>query len=292
MLTFKKPEIADLGWMAPLIAQSGMMGCEYAPGTFLIWQEKYPTEVCRYGNCFLAKGADYFGFPAGPAAELPGALEALKTYAMEQGLPFRFYGVTPQGVETLESWMPEKFRFTPQRGDWDYIYESSDLAELPGKKYHGKRNHISQFQRSFSYEYEDIGPKNLEECQDAAQRWCSLNGCEGDYSQELAAIRFALRHFEEMRLRGGMIKVDGQVAAFTVGEEISPEVFDLHFEKAFPEYNGAYAVINQEFARRNLLCYKYINREEDLGIEGLRRAKLSYHPAILLEKNTAEWTDD
>ena len=97
----------------------------------------------------------------------------------------------------------------------------------------------------------------------------------------------ALEHFEELRMRGGMLLVDGKVVAFTMGSEISPRVFDVHFEKAMAEYDGAYTVIHQEFAARNLASYEYINREEDMGIPGLRKAKLSYQPVFLVEKYAA-----
>ncbi len=289
MLTFKKPELEDLTWITPLVRRSELMGCEYAPATSLIWQEKYRTRIGRWGDYFISRGGAHFGFPAGPSGDLTPLLEELRAYAKEENMPLCFYGVTPTGREQLEAAWPGRFRYTPQRGDWDYIYNAVDLAELPGKKYHGKRNHISKFQRLYSYTYEAIGPQNLEECRQAAERWCRDNGCNGDYNQELTAICYALEHFDALRLKGGLIKVEGTVAAFTIGEEINEKVFDLHFEKAFPEYNGSYAMINQEFARRALLCYKYINREEDLNLEGLRKAKLSYYPAILLEKSKAEY---
>lgn len=292
MLTFKKPELEDLAWIAPLVRQSGLMGCEYAPATLLIWQEKYHTSIGKSGGFYVAKGKDHFEFPAGESQDLKPVLEEMRAVAAQEGFPLRIFGVTPKGKEQLEAAWPGKFRYTPLRGDWDYIYASEDLANLPGKKYHGKRNHISKFERLYSYTYEDITPENREDCRAAAERWCKNNGCAGDYSEELGAISYALDHFEALGLKGGMIKVDGDVAGFTIGEEINDQVFDLHFEKAFPEYNGAYAMINREFARRNLLCYKYINREEDLNLEGLRKAKLSYHPAILLEKSMAEYTGD
>ena len=103
----------------------------------------------------------------------------------------------------------------------------------------------------------------------------------------MRALRKAFANFEELKLSGGLIRIEGKPVAYTIGEEINPQVFLLHFEKALAGYDGLYAAINNEFARRNLSGYQYINREEDLGLEGLRKAKLSYHPAIILEKYRA-----
>ena len=207
--------------------------------------------------------------------------------AKEAGCKFRLWGLTKQETEQLEEAMPGMFRFQLDRDASDYIYASQDLIHLAGRKFHGKRNHLARFQRSYNWSYEDITPENYADCKKIAHEWCVQNGgCgkEDGTDDETCAINMAFRSFEELKLSGGLLRVDGKPVAFTVGEEINPEVYLLHFEKALSGYEGLYAAINHEYAANHLENYRYINREEDLGIEGLRKAKLSYNPAILLEK--------
>ena len=155
-----------------------------------------------------------------------------------------------------------------------------------------KRNHLSRFARTYSFTYEDLGPDNLEACLEIAKAWADQSMSTGEKvkspERELGALSLAIRHFDALALSGGLIRIDGKPVAFTIGEEINSKLFLLHFEKALSGYDGLYAAINHEFAARNLSGYEYINREEDMGIEGLRRAKLSYYPAILLDRYTAE----
>ena len=190
-------------------------------------------------------------------------------------------------VEQLEDAFPGRFAFTSQRGDFDYIYRTRDLAELPGSAYHAKRNHIAGFSRKFNWTFEPIDGRNTAEVEAMAQEWCRQKGNCKDKGlrTENCAIREVLRHREALSVRGGLIRADGRVAAFTFGSPINDKVFDIQVEKALPSFPGAYAVINQAFAS-TLTAYPFLNRENDLDIEGLRKAKLSYHPAMVLEKYT------
>lgn len=183
--------------------------------------------------------------------------------------------------------VPGRFDAEPSRDDFDYIYNAQDLIELSGRKYHGKRNHISKFTRAFpDWQYEHIDDSNTEECINASLEWCKQNGCSENspYRHELCAIHKALRERKSLGIIGGLIRIDGKVVALTLGERLNKDTFVTHFEKALGGFEEAYTLINREFAARSLGEYRYINREEDLGIEGLRKAKLSYKPAILLEK--------
>ena len=130
-------------------------------------------------------------------------------------------------------------------------------------------------------------PRNLEDCRQVARAWCLAHGCGGGLKDENCAIGKALDHFEALAFVGGLIRIDGKAVAFTAGEAINDQVFDVHFEKALDGYDGLYPAINQAFAEHALSGYRWINREEDMGLEGLRRAKASYYPAEVLEKFTA-----
>lgn len=288
MFQFEFPTMEDREWMRPFLSNSGNMGSEAAFGTLFLWKDSYYSKVCRFkDHMLLCSGGPLhtYNFPVG--GEKPyEAVEDLIADAAERGFPFKMWGVTEEGVSELEKRYPGRFVFQLDRNSADYIYNSADLINLSGRKYHGKRNHLAQFDRSYSWSYEDLTSENVGDFQEVAREWCKANGgCEQAGSQmEGCALRKAFDHFEALELGGGLIRVDGKAVAFTVGEEINPQTYLLHFEKALDGYNGLYAAINHEFAARHLSGYQYVNREEDMGLEGLRKAKLSYHPALLLEK--------
>lgn len=290
MLKFEYPEISDREWLTPKLSASGKIGSEWAFGTLYIWKNTYFSKVCRLddGTLFCFGDPLYtYNMPLCDKSRLREMIELMIANAAENGHPFHLWGVTEDQKEELEQMFPGRFQFKLDRDSSDYIYKSEDLIHLSGRKYHGKRNHISQFERKYDWSYEDISEENLEDCRHIAKEWCKTHGgCLDDdgFASEPCAIDRALNHFNELHLGGGIIRVEGKPVAFTIGEEINPKVYLLHFEKALDGYDGLYAVINHEYAARHLESYELINREEDLGIEGLRKAKLSYHPTIILNR--------
>lgn len=145
------------------------------------------------------------------------------------------------------------------------------------QKYHSKRNFISRFEKSYDWSYEGITSENLNLCRGISKRWSDAHG----YVDEEIALNCAFDNFEELGLLGGILYANHVPIAFTIGEKLNDEVFDVHFEKALSEYVGAFAMIRNQFVKNELVEYKFVNLEEDLGIEGLRKAKLSYHPVTL-----------
>lgn len=172
------------------------------------------------------------------------------------------------------------------RDHFDYVYRSGDLINLAGNKYHGKRNHLNSLKRSASYVYEPLREEFLGACLNLADRWCEFKRCADDLNLtgEWEAIRLAIRYFRELSLQGGAILMGGRVEAFAVGEWLNRDTAVIHFEKANPEIGALYALINQQFCEHAWQEAAGINREQDLGEEGLRKAKLSYHPERLEEK--------
>lgn len=214
--------------------------------------------------------------------------------AHENGHPFRLHGVTKANQAALEEIMPGAFTYQPYRDGFDYIYNTQDLIALSGRKYHGKRNHIASFQKTYHWHYEPITTANIEDCMRMNAEWERENlsrNPEG-ISEELAAVDRAFDHYFELGFTGGLIRVDGRVVAYTLGEQLTENTFCTHIEKAFADVRGAYPIINREFASHALSGYAFVNREEDMGEEGLRKAKLSYYPAILLEKQEAVYRED
>jgi len=182
---------------------------------------------------------------------------------------------------------PERFVITADRDNGDYVYRVSDLAELGGRRYSKKRNLIKQCQNNHSCEYVPITPNLLRECEVMQENWCSARDCGRNpgLCNEANAIAETFAHFEDFNLIGGAIRVDGTIQAYAIGEELHPGTAVWHFEKAMPEITGLGQLINQWFSRYGLKGFEYVNREQDLGVPGLRQAKKSYFPHHMVNKN-------
>ncbi len=174
------------------------------------------------------------------------------------------------------------------RDHFDYVYATGDLIRLAGRKYQQKRNHLNSLRRSHRHSYEPLTSEHLAACFNLAEKWCEFRRCEEDLNLmgEWEAIKEALTHFQDLRLKGGAMFVGDRLEAFALGEKLSPDTAVIHLEKANPEIRGLYAAINQAFLEHAWPETPWVNREQDLGEPGLRQAKLSYHPHHLEEKFT------
>ena len=198
----------------------------------------------------------------------------------------------------LEEMFPGRYEFSPVRRSFDYLYETKKMVSLAGKKYQPKRNFISRFKtQNPDWTYESICPdgdpelcrRQLEECRAMTDEWCALNGCIHDESMQMeaCAVRKALEDFIPLKLRGGMLRTGGRLVAYTLGERLNSDTFIVHAEKAFSDVTGAYPMISRTFLEHEAAGLQYVNREDDAGDEGLRKAKLSWNPAYMLEKYLA-----
>ena len=294
MLTFQEPTIADRQWMEPLMREFGNEGTESAFGSLYLWRNSYHTQFCRIGGavvlCYTGGAMRSYGFPIGAldAPALRQVLQQLTEDARQRNTPFTMWGVTNEQRQRMETALPDTFVFEESRDDADYLYTSQSLITLAGRKLHGKRNHITRFCSQYEYDYRPVDKTTKDDCRRVEARWAARHIEKGGDAEELRqeqfAIEEALTHFEELCLCGGVLYVSGEPVAFTIGEAINPRVFDVHFEKALDHIEGLYTMINQQFARHALAPYEWVNREEDLGLDGLRRAKLSYQPVYLLER--------
>lgn len=226
-----------------------------------------------------------------PAGETVGkkVVRELAQVAKEENIPLYLYGIVPEMSRQLEEIFPEVFEYREERDHFDYLYLRKDLAALQGKDYQTKRNHVNKFRKSYDYRYTPMTVEMIPDCLKMYDQWCIKRQCEEDISLEYErqALIFGMEHFRELGLTGGVIWVEGKIIAFTFGAPVNKDTFCVHAEKALGEYEGAYNAINQEFSCRLSESFVYLNREEDLGIEGLRKAKLSYRPVLLLEKGLA-----
>ena len=266
-------------------------GCELSLANIILWSEYSGTVYTIINDslvfCDMESGRPVsFSFPVGKG-DGRDAFERICDYFRQEESPFKMHLVSPEAFEMIEKWHPGEFKIQYDRDSADYLYEWKTLAKLEGKKLHGKRNHINRFIETYpDYRYETVDSSNMADCRQIAADWAKADNREDDEdaAYELRAIYFALDHMQELNLTGGLIRAGGRAVGFTLGEAINDEVFDVHFEKAYADIHGAYAMINREFVRNSLAGYRYINREEDLGIPGLRHAKTSYQPVRLIEK--------
>lgn len=251
------------------------------------WSHKNHIHVTE-NNGFLFRFADvahpFYMLPLG-GGDLNGALEMLTDDAKERGIPMVIRAVTEEQKPLLGS----DYEFTENRDMADYIYNAQDLINLTGKAYHAKRNFVSRFSRESEWSYEDINDKNIADVWEFQDRWCRKNDCASNTSlqEEATCIAILLYNLKNLDAYGGLLRADGKVCAFTIGSRVGAETLEVHVEKADYDITGAYQMINREFAARHAAELRYINREEDLGIESLRKAKLSYHPCEIAMKYTA-----
>ena len=286
-----KPGIETKEILDSYLRYNRYRGCELTTGNSIFWCDYYHTrftiieDMLVYGQ---EKNGVFtsFTFPIGEHNP-KYAFDKMVDYFEKSNLPFALCLVEPEMFAQIEEWYPGMYEIAYDRDVADYLYTVDSLANLSGKKLHAKRNHINRFLENYpDYEYERINGRNSEECLRLLDDWRAQSGDEDKEGkdEEKAIIQFALAHRKKLGLKGALIRVKGKVVAFTLGEPVTEDTFVIHFEKAYADVQGAYAMINREFVRRELMEYRYVNREEDLGIPGLRQAKLSYKPHCLIEK--------
>ena len=289
-IEFKRPELEDKDIITSYFEKAPSRSCERTFVNVYLWSRHYKVKYAVIEDALIFKSEDRgmaFAYPVGEPEHVKKALEFLIEYCKERECPFILYNVTPEMFAQLERWYPGRFTVEYDRDIADYVYESEKLATLAGKKLHGKRNHINKFKSLYpDWTYEELNDDNVEDCFQMALKWRNKNGCEDDPEKnaEMCVTLNSLRLYKELGLKGGVLKVDGRIIAFTVGEPLCGDTFVVHIEKAFADVEGAYPMINQQFVQHECADYTYVNREEDTGAEGLRKAKLSYRPAFLEEK--------
>ncbi len=295
MLDFKPIEVTDKQWADPLIKMSNYKGSEYVFSNNYNWRFSYFTEVARFKDFYLVKSGKTkksYLFPSG-SGDLKEVVTALIEDAKARGEIFALRSITEETKAQLEAVMPDVFNFETNRDNADYIYLKDKLSTLAGKKLHGKRNHINRFKENNpNWVYEDITPENIYDCITMNKKWCKLMECNDSetLSEEVCAVKSSFRDFENLKLIGGLLRLEagGDVIAYTIGSYTEGcDTVVVHIEKAFHEIQGAYPMINQQFVLSQCQDFTYINREDDLGEEGLRKAKLSYYPEIIEEKYIA-----
>lgn len=283
---FRPVEISGAEIFDELLRRDQPVTSELTFANIYLWRRVYKFEVARLDDGLAVRGLDRHG----EMFLLPPIGVSNPISAAEKMASFARLSRVPQGLaEQLEK---RGLKAVYDRDNSDYVYLADDLINLPGRKYHRKRNHIEKFRETFGYEYKRLTQDLVEGCRRLQEQWCDVRECflpeNASLADEHYAVNEALDLLEPLGLVGGAILIDGEVAAFAVGGELNCSTFVVHFEKANPNYPGIYQVINREFAADAALGFTFINREQDLGQEGLRQAKESYFPHHLENKYDIE----
>lgn len=299
-MSFQYHEISavDAQWVRPILMAANRASCEYAFANLFMWSQVYHEKIAQYDGLVIVRyespqqeeGSPYsYLFPVGTGSQ-KAAIEEMIQESQAAARPIQIFSISEADKNWMEENFPDTFDFVVSRDEADYVYESSALQTLAGKKLQKKRNLVSRFLRENpDYTTELIDENNLQEVMEFNHKWAYLcdNRDDEGIMTEHRAVCHVLRHYKELGLQGCLIRIKGEIVAFSYGSPISDQMLDTHVEKALYTVTGAYNMINREFALRFGGAYRYINREDDVGSEGLRKAKLSYHPAFLEQKYIA-----
>ena len=299
MLQYKEIDLEDREWIDPILKMSDNASEEYSFTFMYIWRNVFGYRVARLEDFLIVKSektgrAPLYFFPAGKGDKAK-MLEVLEDDAKQSGHNLIFSVVLEKDKEYLEAEYPGKFSFRSLDDYFDYVYSAQSLITLAGKKLHSKRNHINRFKDMYpDWSYEPITAENLDEVLQMNSEWLEMNMSESSPQtlvDESKAVSAAIKDFEGLKLSGGVIRVNGKPVAFSIGDILNSNTYLVHIEKAFGNIQGAYTMINKEFSGHNCQDFEYINREDDSGDEGLRKAKKSYYPAFMVKKYNAKLLD-
>lgn len=295
MLNFRELTLADKPSFDRILTQMQPNLSDYTFTNFYMWRHTYGLSVHHDETLdywFImarpAKWKTFFFAPLGDwndKDKLRKALTLLDDHCETHGVHLFFRRVSESFMKEAFAVIPE-LRFREDRNTFDYLYQTSDLIELPGRKFHGKRNHLNQFLRSYAWQYQPIDAAVVSECLALKTEWFDLHLLEkdGKVSGENQAMIEVMEYFSDLKLVGAVLRVDDKIQALTIGEKLNPDTAVIHIEKANTEFKGIYAAMNQQFVVNQWADTLFINREEDMGVEGLRKAKTSYNPAELVKK--------
>ena len=299
MIAFHRITLADKSAYETILHSIPARGCEYSFANLFMWGRQ---EIAFLHGCVVFfshfYGRSLYPYPIGNG-DKKAAIEAILADARDRGLPCRISGITSADREELESLFPGKFHIYSSRDSFDYVYSVDALADLRGKKLQKKRNHFNKFRSLYpNYQVRPLDCTTLPLAQHMVNDWYlarTKSDPEGNYLLENISMVRAFRHYNALTMDGIVLMDGDRVLAVTMGSRLNNTTFDIHFEKAREDVEGAYNAVNSEFARYLRLKYpelQFMNREDDLGIEGLRKAKLSYYPDHMVEKHFAYLTEE
>ena len=299
MIDFQRLKLSQKQQYEDILFSEPERGCEYSFANKYLWGQQ---RVAFLHGCvaFFSHydGKSVYPYPMG-GGDRKAVLEAMIQDAHERGIPCRITGMTEENRQELESLFPDRFAIRSDRDFFDYVYAVDDLADLRGRKFQKKRNHFNRFRGEHpDYEVRELNRCNMRQAMSMVDDWYRTRmkaDPQGNYLLENLALARAFQHYEALGMEGIMLLDAGRVLAITMGSRLNADTFDIHFEKAREDTDGAYNAVNCEFARYLRLKIpevRFLNREDDMGLEGLRKAKLSYNPHHMVEKYWACLKED
>ena len=300
MINFQRLDLHNKAQYDTYLMNCGERGCEYSFTNLFLWgRQKAFFAGSRLMLFSQFNRRSVYPFPIGPGEAKP-VLDAIIRDAKKRGIPCCLTSMTQADCDTLEALYPGQFRFYTDRDNFDYVYSIDDLADLKGRKNQKNRNHIHRFEEAHpDYRILPLDKQTLMGAFSMLNRWYQVRSEADphmDFHLEQLALQRAFTFQAQLGLEGLVLMDGGEVLAFTMGSRLNADTFDVHFEKAVDTADGAYPVINRAFARYLREKYpelRWLNREDDLGLEGLRKAKLSYYPDRLVEKHWARlWEEE
>ena len=287
---FKAIELDDRYFFRDVFWKYQPQTSELTFTNLFIWRDHYGIQWSKYRDWLMVISTTdenkIFAFPPiGPPSHLEVVRLLLKWLAQEKAQKEPRIERTDQ-ILVSEVQGASDLLVEPTPDHFDYVYRSEDLIKLAGRTYHSKRNHIHQLEQEYSFVYSPLNQELVEPCLTLAENWCEFHRCEEDLNllDEWEAVQQALNHFVSLKIKGGVIQIDNKVEAFALGELLNQQTAVVHIEKANPEIPGLYTLINRLFCEKLWSNIPYVNREQDLGEPGLRKAKLSYFPEHMVEK--------
>ncbi|SCH36726.1 Uncharacterized conserved protein [uncultured Clostridium sp.] len=300
LIIFKDIDIDAKEKLQPYFDMVDYEACEYCFATLYMWQHLYKTGY-YIGNGFAVLVGEYEGdtfsiLPLAPKEKLPEVIDFVLDYFKKIEKKLYFRGITKEIVDDLKEYYPGQFEYIEERDLFDYVYDAESMRTLAGRKNQKKRNHINYFLKEYEgrFEYKLLDKEDFDACLELVKKWADNKEENNEYDEgmddELLGIKKIFNDYEILKsnVKIGGIYIDGNLEAFTIGELINPNMALIHIEKANPDIRGLYPFINQRFLVNEFSDVEFVNREEDLGIPGLRKAKLSYHPVRFVEKYTVK----
>ena len=296
MLEFQPVQLEDQEHIDRDLTHATTKNYDECFATLYSWKDTYHAAYARTQGCLLLRleeeGRPGFIPPVG-AGDFTAAMRELMRSQKEKGEPLVMISVTDESRARLEGAFPGQFVFEHRRDLDDYIHLTASLGELKGKDFHGKRGHVKKFSMLYNYEYRPMPPELVPAVLEMNTAWCRGHSYDDDDAarHEKLAAELLLRNFEALHVEGGVLLVDGRVVAASAGtpQFSGSDTIVVHFEKGLTEYEGIYSAICHFFMKDCSSRYTYANREEDMGIPGLRKSKLSYYPELILTKYEAVW---
>lgn len=285
-IRFHEISWADLEQYSTFLRDFYIEVSDLSPVSLFLWRDSYQVKIDQTGDytvflCTYQESTYCLPPLLKPGVEPEALLQEIGDYFHQQKKPAVFRAV-PRGM--LPLFPPDRYRIIPDRTYWDYLYRTRDLIELPGRKYQQKRNHINRFRQSYRFAYHSLQPEHFPACRRLFAAWAAEKGDHPEVEAERLALNEGLDNFSRLKLKGGVLEVEGEIQAFAIGSRLNADTAQVHFEKANPAFSGIYAVINQQFIANEWADTQYINREDDMGLPGLRQAKERYHPLRMIEK--------